>query len=102
MSSRCPFCHSQMPSTAVVCPNCIRDTRDLASVFGSPPRTPQERLRRTQTHVRGLGWELFAKLIVIAPLAVFGGLPLLPVIVVCGGIIGLWMLACRSGGTHDE
>ena len=100
MPSRCPFCHSQMPSTAVICPNCTRDTRDLASVFGSPP-TPQDRLRRTQTHVRGLGYELFAKLIVIAPLAVLAGLPLLLVIIACGGIIGLWMLA-SSGETHHE
>ena len=100
MSARCPFCHTPIPSTATICPNCTRDTRDLASVFGSPP-TPQERLRRTRTHVRGLGWELFTKIVVIAPVAVLGGLPLLPVIVACGGIIGLWMLASsRSGGQH--
>lgn len=100
MPARCPFCHSPMQSTAVVCPNCTRDTRDLASVFG-PPSTPQERLRRTQTHVRGLGWALFAKIIILAPLAVLAGLPLLLVVIGCGGIIGLWMLA-SCGGTHHE
>ena len=98
MPSRCPFCHSQMPSTAVVCPSCTRDTRDLESVFGAP-LTPQERLQRTQSHVRGLGYELFIKIIVLAPLAVLAGAPLLLVIIACGGIIGLWMLA-SSGGTH--
>lgn len=100
MSARCPFCHSQIPSTAVVCPNCTRDTRDLASVFGASP-TPQERLRRTQTNVRGLGWELLAKILVITPLAVLGGLPLILVVIACGGIISLWMLASSGGNYHD-
>lgn len=69
-------------------------------MFGSPP-TPQDRLRRTQTQVHGLGWELFVKLIVIAPLAVLAGLPLLLVVIACGTIIGLWILA-SNGGKHFE
>lgn len=101
MPSYCPFCQTQIPSRATICPHCTLDVRDLASVFG-PPSTPQERLRRTQTHVRGLGWELLAKLIVIAPLAVLAGLPLLLVVIACGTIIGLWMLAYSGGTRHDR
>lgn len=97
MSAECPFCRRPVDSRAVICPYCTSDLRYPERAFAPTPQTPQQRAHRTTSHVQGLGWELFARLIVVAPLAVLVGLPLLPVIAVIG-VIGLLWMTVSSGG----
>lgn len=98
MSAECPFCRRSVDSRAVICPHCTSDLRYPERVFAPPPRTARERWQRTQSRARGVGWELFARLLFVAPLAVLIGLPLIPVVVVVAGIIFLWAVVAYGLG----
>jgi uncharacterized membrane protein len=46
--------------------------------------------------VHGLGWELFFKLLCLSPFALLMGIPLLPVIVIVGGLYLFFKLVMAS------
>jgi hypothetical protein len=90
MPFECPYCRRSVDPRAEVCPHC---TSDIAY---KKPHTPVELLKGVQGTAQGLGWELFLKLIVMVPFLLLTGIPLLPVIVIVGGIYFFYKLVLAS------
>ncbi len=80
MPFECPFCRKAVDPRAEVCPHCTSD------ISYQRPHSPVEMLQGVRGTVHGLGWELFFKLIFLVPFVLLMGIPLLPVIVIVGGI----------------
>ena len=91
----CPYCYSEIPGLAVICPHCTRDIRFREAVFGPRPTTEyQARNLRTQASV--LGFSIFLRLLVIVPFAILAGFSVLLVLVIGGAVLGLAMLISRA------
>lgn len=80
MPHECPYCRKAVDIRAEICPHCTSDIRYQR------PHSPVEMLQGIKGTVHGLGWELFFKLIFLIPFVLLMGIPLLPVIVIVGGI----------------
>ena len=80
MAFECPFCRTAVDPRAEICPYCTSDIRYQR------PHSPLEMLQGVRGTVHGLGWELFFKLIFLVPFVLLMGIPLLPVILIVGGI----------------
>lgn len=106
MSQVCPFCYTEIPGPAVICPHCTRDIRFREEVYG-PPLTKEDKIRHLRTQAATLGFATGLRLLFIVPFAILGGLPLLPVLLVAGAVLGVTMLISRAareawpGERHD-
>ena len=90
MPHECPFCRRSVDIRAEVCPHCTSDIRYQR------PHSPVEMMQGVQGTVKGLGWELFFKLIFLVPFVLLMGIPLLPVILIVGGIYLFFKLVMAS------
>lgn len=95
MSQICPYCYSEIPRPAVICPYCTRDTRFPEAVFG-PPLTPGGKVEHARMQCSAIGSSTALRLLFVVPLALLAGLPLLPILLVAGVLVGLAMLISRA------
>ena len=90
MAFECPFCRRSVDPRAEICPHCTSD------ISYQRPHSPVEMLQGVRGTVHGLGWELFFKLIFLVPFVLLTGIPLLPVILIVGGIYLFYKLVMAS------
>ena len=90
MAFECPFCRTPVDPRAEICPHCTSDIRYQR------PHSPVEMLQGVRGTVHGLGWELCFKSIFLVPFALLMGIPLLPVIVIVGGIYLFYKVVMAS------
>ncbi len=90
MAFECPYCRKAVDPRAEICPYCTSDIRYQR------PHSPVEMLQGVRGTVKGLGWELCFKSIFLVPFALLMGIPLLPVIVIVGGIYLFYKVVMAS------
>ena len=90
MAFECPYCRKAVDPRAEICPHCT------SNIVYRRPHSPVEMLQGVQGTVHGLGWELCFKLIFLVPFVLLMGIPLLPVIVIVGGIYLFYKLVMAS------
>lgn len=90
MAFECPFCRTAVDPRAEICPYCTSDIRYQR------PHSPLEMLQGVRGTVHCLGWELFLKLLFLAPFGLLIGIPFLPLILIVGGIYLFYKLVMAS------
>ena len=90
MAFECPYCRKAVDPRAEICPYCTSDIRYQR------PHSPLEMLQGVRGTVHCLGWELFLKLLFLAPFGLLIGIPFLPLILIVGGIYLFYKLVMAS------